>query len=149
MLRKVPSYTRFVRIRRAVVDAIVAHARRDYPNECCGVLLGQEAEAAEAVAVRNVAHDPRRRYELSPAEHIAQIKACRERSRTGAPVEVVGVYHSHPHTQAEPSPTDVRDAWPNFLYVIAGPVAGGGDIPVRGFLLDGAAFREVELVVGR
>jgi proteasome lid subunit RPN8/RPN11 len=129
------------------VDAIVAHARRDYPNECCGVLLGGEGEVAAAVPITNVASDPRRRYELSPAEHIAQIKKCRERSSSGSRVEVVGVYHSHPHTSAEPSPTDLREAWPNFVYVIAGPVVEGDDVPVRGFLLEGTTFSEVDLVV--
>ena len=129
------------------MDAIVAHARRDTPNECCGLLLGGEGLVAEAVALTNVADDPRRRYELSPAEHIAQMKKCRERSSSGSPVEVVGVYHSHPRSQAEPSPTDLREAWPNFLYVIAGPVDEASDIPVRGFVVDGATFSEVELVV--
>ena len=125
----------------------MAHARRDYPNECCGLLLGEEGEVGEAVAVTNVAADPRRRYELSPVEHIAQIRKCRERSSSGSAVEVVGVYHSHPHTPAEPSPTDLREAWPNFLYVIAGPVGEHDDVPVRGFLLEGTILNEVELVV--
>ena len=136
-----------MRIRQAVLDAIVSHARHDYPNECCGLILGDEGQIAEAVAVTNVAGDPHRRYELSPAEHIAQIKKCRERSFSGSHVEIVGVYHSHPHTPAEPSPTDLREAWPNFLYVIAGPVTEHDDIPVRGFLLDGTIFSEVALVV--
>ncbi|NOT28236.1 MAG: M67 family metallopeptidase [Acidobacteria bacterium] len=138
-----------MRIHPAVVDAIVAHARRDHPNECCGLLLGKEGQVVEAVAVTNVADDPRRRYELSPVEHIAQIKKCRERSSSGSPAEVVGVYHSHPHTPAEPSPSDLREAWPNFLYVIAGPVAEGEDVSVRGFVLDGTTFSEAELIVLR
>jgi proteasome lid subunit RPN8/RPN11 len=136
-----------VRIRQAVVDAIVAHARRDSPNECCGLLLGKEGEVTAAVPITNVAADPRRRYELSPAEHIAQIKQGRERSSSGSTIDVVGVYHSHPHTRAEPSPTDLREAWPNFVYVIAGPVVESNDVPVRGFFLEETILNEVELVV--
>ncbi len=138
-----------MRILRAAVDVITAHARRDFPNECCGLLLGIEGHILEAVPVSNIAEDPRRRYQLSPAEHIAQIRKCRERSASGTPIDVVGVYHSHPHSQPEPSPTDLREAWPNLLYVIVGPVQSGADIAVRGFLLDGTAFGEVELVVVR
>lgn len=136
-----------VQIRRAVLNAIVAHARKDSPRECCGLLLGDANEIVEAVAVTNVAGDPLRRYELSAAEHLAQIKSCRERSTSVVTVEVIGAYHSHPRTRPEPSPTDLEQACHEFLYVIAGPVAEAAPIEVRGFWLDEVVFKEVALVV--
>ena len=123
-----------MKIRQSALDAIFAHATRDAPNECCGLLIGAADEIQEAVAARNVADDPRRRYEVSPADHFAQIKRCRQEQ-----LHIVGVYHSHPHSQPVPSPTDLGLAFTDFLFVIA----GAGD--VRGYRLNDGAFEEVRL----
>src|SRR5580765_6139622 len=73
-----------VRIDREALTAIVAHARRDAPNECCGLLVGRAAGPAEAgpcvleaVAASNGASDPTKRYEISPVDYFAQIRRCR------------------------------------------------------------------------
>ena len=55
-----------MRIRADVVEAIGAHARRERPRECCGILLGTADELVEAVAAENVAAEPLRSYEVSP-----------------------------------------------------------------------------------
>jgi len=136
-----------VRVRRAVVDAIVAHARREHPRECCGLLVGDAHETIEAVAVSNVADDPLRQYVVSPAEHLAEIRRCRERSRAGATLDVIGAYHSHPHSPAQPSPTDLERACRDFLFVIAGPVSEAAGIQVRGYRLSEIEFEEVQLLV--
>lgn len=136
-----------MRVRRAVVDAIAAHARRDSPRECCGLLVGNEHEAIEAVAVANVADDPLRRFLVSPEEHLALIRRCRTRSSPESRLDVVGAYHSHPHTTATPSATDHDQACRDFLLVIAGPVNGTADVPVRGYRLSGTTLEEVQLVV--
>ena len=135
-----------MRVRREVLEAIVAHARRESPRECCGLLVGDSHQAIEAVAVTNVAEEPLRQYEVSPVEHLAQIKRCRERSSSGAPLDVIGAYHSHPRSQARPSPTDLERACQDFLFVIAGPVSEAADVPVRGYRLSGTQFEEVDLV---
>src|ERR1043166_4858788 len=66
-----------VRIDREALTAIVAHARRDAPNECCGLLVGRPGEILEAVPASNGAADPTRRYEISPIDYFAQIRRCR------------------------------------------------------------------------
>jgi len=135
-----------MRIRRVVLDAIRDHARRDSPYECCGLLIGTADEVLEAVATANVAADPLRRYEVSPVEHLAQIRRCRDASARGTTVlAVVGVYHSHPRSSSEPSPTDWEQAFEDFLYLIAGPV-GGQPIQIRGYRLTGGRFARADLL---
>jgi proteasome lid subunit RPN8/RPN11 len=137
-----------MRVRREVLEAIVAHARRENPRECCGLLVGDSHQAIEAVPVTNVAEEPLRQYEVSPVEHLAQIKRCRERSSSaGDALDVIGAYHSHPRSHARPSPTDLERACQDFLFVIAGPVSEAADVPVRGYRLNAGVFEEVQLVV--
>lgn len=139
-------YTPGVRVRRGVLEAIAAYARRASHQECCGLLIGTDGEVIEAVATANVAPDPRRRYEVAPAEHFAQIRRCRdERSRQDAALRVMGVYHSHPHSDPVPSPTDLEQAFEDFLYLIAGPVEPPGAMTIRGYRLRAGAFELVEL----
>jgi len=105
------------RIPTAVKRAIVAHARRDRPNECCGLLLGRGNAVQFALPMTNVLASPTR-YRISDAAHIE----CRRFLRAFAPeLSVVGVYHSHPAGAAEPSPRDLAEAmYPDWLYVIVG-----------------------------
>jgi proteasome lid subunit RPN8/RPN11 len=137
-----------MRIRQAAIETIVAHARRDAPRECCGLLIGTDIEVTEVVPASNEAGDPLRRYEVSPIEHLAQIRRCREVAKTtGVNVGVVGAYHSHPRSAPEPSPTDREQAFEDFLYVIAGPVGGGLSLDVRAYRLRNGHFEAVELIV--
>src|SRR6185295_3038471 len=94
------------RIPTAVTRAIVAHARRDHPNECCGLLLGRRGAVQFALPMENVLASPTR-YRISDAAHIE----CRRFLRSFAPeLSIVGVYHSHPAGTAEPSPRDLAEA---------------------------------------
>jgi proteasome lid subunit RPN8/RPN11 len=136
-----------MRVHHAVLDAIVAHARRDAPRECCGLLVGTSTEVLEAVAATNAAEDPLRRYEVPAVEHLAQIKRCREMSRNGLAVSVLGSYHSHPRSAPEPSPTDLEYAFEEFLYLIAGPVQTEKRLDIRGFRFKDARFEAVALTV--
>ena len=80
------------------------------PDEVCGLLFGT-ADTIEAVqACRNVASDPRRRFEIDPAALLRAYRAA----RTGGPA-LLGCYHSHPGGEAMPSPCDAvaaaADGW--------------------------------------
>jgi proteasome lid subunit RPN8/RPN11 len=137
-----------MKIRPRVLDAIRAHAMRDRPRECCGILVGVEDEVVEAVAAANVAADPLRRYEVSPADHFAQMKRCRASAGAGAhALRIVGVYHSHPHSAPVPSPTDRAQAFEEYLYVIAGPADGSASFGIRGYRLASGTFEDVALTV--
>src|SRR4030095_10291806 len=63
-----------VRIDREALTAIVAHARRDAPNECCGLLVGRPGEILEAVPASNGAAEPAKRYEIPTVDYFAQIR---------------------------------------------------------------------------
>lgn len=135
---------------QAVLDAIVAHARRERPRECCGLLIGTADGVAEAVPTRNVARDPERRYEISPVDHFAQIKRCRALGQEGSPVlRIVGAYHSHPRSAPEPSPTDLEQAFEEFVYMIAGPVTDDDRCEIRAYVFRAGVFEPLTLTLQR
>jgi proteasome lid subunit RPN8/RPN11 len=99
----------------SVEAAIIAHAVRDAPCECCGLLIGTQHDVTDVWPARNVADDPLRRYVVDPQDHVRALRHARERG-----VDVIGAYHSHPRTAAEPSPTDASQAFSDFFWIIAG-----------------------------
>jgi [CysO sulfur-carrier protein]-S-L-cysteine hydrolase len=97
----------------SVLDAMAAHARDEAPNECCGLLVGTPSRIDESVRTKNLAASPAR-FLVDPREHIALTRRLRGSGR-----QVVGAYHSHVHSVAEPSPSDVAEAhYPEFVYVV-------------------------------
>lgn len=97
--------------------AIVAHARRDRPRECCGLLVGRGRRVAFAVAATNV-DASETRFRLDDREHVTLRRALRA---FRPPLDIVGVYHSHPAGEAWPSETDIAEAaYPTWLYLIVG-----------------------------
>jgi proteasome lid subunit RPN8/RPN11 len=125
----------------SVLDRIAEHARRDAPRECCGLLIGGASRIDEALALENRAVDPLRRYEIDPRDYLAAVKRCR-----GTAHEVIGAYHSHVHSSAEPSATDLAEAVNGFLYLIAGPLAGNVPLQIRAYRLMGGNFQTLRLV---
>ena len=123
-----------LRIREQEIDAIRRHGARDYPNECCGVLVGEAEEAEkqvrEALPLKNLRTDhelaqkllplespgsesEKNRFLIDPREQIRVEKEARARG-----LEVVGFYHSHPDHPARPSKYDRDHAWPWYSYII-------------------------------
>jgi proteasome lid subunit RPN8/RPN11 len=131
-----------IRVLPEVIAAIEAHARADAPRECCGLLLGTTTDSERAIqraeATRNLASTPTR-YDIDPADHF---RILRDARRSG--LTVLGAYHSHPQSVPVPSPTDLAEGLPNFLYIITTLLHV--EPRVRGYYLDGAAYREVRLV---
>ena len=103
-----------MRISQSLVDEMVAHAREDLPNECCGMIGGRDGEATEVVRVANAAASPLR-YEMDPQ---GQYDALKSIEADGG--ELLAIYHSHTKSAAYPSQTDVNQAvaWPEQVYVI-------------------------------
>ena len=123
-----------LRIKAEHRDLINRHGARDYPSECCGVLLGtadgELKHVVEVVALRNLRHDPRRAQELLPvADPVGETERNRflldpldqlrvEKDARARRLEVLGYYHSHPDHPARPSDYDCEHAWPWYSYVI-------------------------------
>ena len=100
------------------------HAGRDYPKECCGILIGCfEPERTLVTRVLQTENQrrlrARDRYEISPQD---LLRAMRE--ATDSDEDVVGYYHSHPDRLALPSSTDTSTAWPGVSYVIVAVTEG-------------------------
>ena len=129
-----------ITIAAGAVAGIVAHARREAPRECCGLLLGAPATVDAIVPARNLARGVAR-YRVDPRDHFRAIRIAR-----AAGLAVVGAYHSHPRSPATPSPTDVAEAaFDDFLYLIVS-LAGTRAPVVRAYRPAARAFVRVRLV---
>lgn len=122
-----------------VVARMVAHARETVPLECCGLLIGMDDRIVEAIPTRNIAASPTR-FVIEARDHIEGQRRARARG-----FEIVGFYHSHPHSPAEPSATDRAEAsYPDHLYAIVGLQNRAPDI--RLYRLTDGNFRQVPFV---
>jgi proteasome lid subunit RPN8/RPN11 len=95
------------------------HGVRDYPYECCGLLLGRFDERGKTVRetypISNAREESakRNRFLIEPEELMRG-----ERYARANDLEVVGFYHSHPDSPAVPSQYDLEHAWPTYSYII-------------------------------
>ena len=147
-----------LRIDQATHDAIVAHAKRDHPNEACGVVAGPEGSdrPERFIPMVNAAGSPTY-YEFDSQDLLALYKDMWARDE-----EPVVIYHSHTATEAYPSRTDIaRAEEPNAHYVLvstartfAGEAFSGGDgnsdgpVSFRSYrIIDGTVTEERVTVV--
>ena len=105
---------------------IRAHGAETYPEECCGALLGRDAdpdrprEILALLPLVNQRRDsPRNRFSVSPRDVMEAEKTAIARG-----MEVIGWYHSHPDHPARPSAYDRENAWPWYSYVIVSVQSG-------------------------
>jgi len=101
-------------------EKIRSHGVQDYPNECCGALLGRDAGDGEQREILNVfplvnqrEDSPQNRFSVSSRDVIAA-----ERAANAQGLSVVGWYHSHPDHPARPSEYDREHAWQWYSYII-------------------------------
>lgn len=109
--------------------AVTAHGERGYPDEVCGLLIGErrngEKVVREVVAVDNAweqLDERRRRFMIEPEVILREERRARDAGK-----EILGFYHSHPDHPARPSETDREFAWPVYSYVIQSVAAGRAD----------------------
>ena len=112
------------------LDQIREHGVRDYPYECCGLLLGRYGAEGKVVTetypISNAREESakRNRFLIEPVELMRGERYARERD-----LEVVGFYHSHPDSPAVPSQYDLEHAWPTYSYIIVSTSAdSSGDL---------------------
>jgi proteasome lid subunit RPN8/RPN11 len=129
-----------LKIKSEHLKSIRLHGEKDFPNECCGILLGLAQGARKAVSevvpLSNLRTDPdraqeilpldtpgteseRNRFLIDPREQLRVEKEARARA-----LDVLGYYHSHPDHPARPSFYDRDHAWPWYSYVIVSVVRG-------------------------
>ena len=104
-----------MRIPRTLFDELIAHARADAPNECCGMIASRNGEAVAVHRATNTAASPLR-YEMDPKDQLRVFEALDD-----AGLDVGAIYHSHTRSDPLPSQTDINLAfYPDALYVIVG-----------------------------
>jgi proteasome lid subunit RPN8/RPN11 len=104
-----------MRIPRTLFDELIAHARADAPNECCGMIASRNGDAVAVHRAKNAAASPLR-YVIDGREQY-QIQTAIEDEG----LELGAIYHSHTRSAPEPSETDINLAfYPDALYVIVG-----------------------------
>ncbi len=135
--------TEFV-LQEAVFAAMRAEVAGWAPEEACGMAAGRPGEAERTFPVANRLHSATR-FEMDPLE---QLRGLQQIEAAG--LELVAIYHSHPHGPPHPSPTDVEEfAYPGVVYLIwsAEPGADPAGWTVRAFDMDITPAREIPIVL--
>jgi len=129
-----------MRIPRRIYEELLAHAREDAPNECCGLIGGEDGVAKTVYRARNAEASPLR-YNLDPQD---QFRIMTEMEEKGE--ELSAIYHSHTASPAYPSQTDINlAAYPDTLYLIVSLAEGEKDL--RGFRIEDGEVSEVDLAL--
>lgn len=140
-----------IRITDDNIAEITAHAERDYPHECGGLLLGHfDAETGKTVTeilpMENTADFERRhdRVLIEPRSVMRAERYARERG-----IDVIGYYHSHPDDEAVPSQFDLDHALPVWSYIIVS-VREGKAVDLRSWKMenDRSKFNKEEINKG-
>jgi proteasome lid subunit RPN8/RPN11 len=130
-----------MRIPRELYDQIIAHARADAPNECCGMIASRDGEAVQVYPTKNAAASPLR-YEIDGAEQY-RIQMAIEDDQ----LDLGAIYHSHTRSEPYPSQTDINLAfYPDSLYLIIGLAAGEPE--VKAYEIRDGKVQVAELQVG-
>jgi proteasome lid subunit RPN8/RPN11 len=133
-----------VLIASALLDELIAHAREEAPNECCGVVaveVGEPARAARVHRAVNTAASPLR-FEVDGLELLRTLEEIEQEGR-----QLGAIYHSHTRTAPYPSQTDINFAanWPGVEWIIVG-LADDGQAPhAQSYLIEGGEIKEVSL----
>ena len=131
-------------------NEIAAHGERDYPYECCGLLLGSFASEGvkivrEIYPISNAREESakRNRFLIRPEEFIRG-----ERQAEESGLQVIGFYHSHPDHPAVPSQYDLEHAWPVYSYIVVA-VDSGAAREIRSWEMqtDRSRFIEEEISI--
>jgi [CysO sulfur-carrier protein]-S-L-cysteine hydrolase len=130
-----------MRIAAELYEQMVEHAKREAPNECCGMVGCNNGAAVKVYPATNSEASPFR-FMIEPRE---QLRIHTEIEDAG--LELGAIYHSHTRTEPRPSQTDINfgKGWPGVVWIIVG--LAGSAIDVRAFTIDDGAVSDAELDV--
>jgi len=131
-------------IPKKIWESMQEHAARDAPLEACGLVNGRiekgSFQAVDLIPTTNILHSPTR-YQIDPHE---QLNAFNEMESGG--LELVAIYHSHPHGPEVPSTIDIKGAYyPESVHLIWSTHSGAWNC--RGFLIHNDTVQEVGLII--
>lgn len=132
-----------VRVPREVLADMLRHVDAGYPNEACGVLAGDAGRVTRHYPAVNASDTPRTFSEIAPAELLTIWNDIDSHDW-----QALAYYHSHPETQAYPSPRDVlwSHGWPGTYYIIFSFADRAAPV-VRAFLIEGDTIHEHRIEV--
>ncbi|MBI2856374.1 MAG: M67 family metallopeptidase [Chloroflexi bacterium] len=121
---------------------MVAHALQDDPNECCGILAGKDGHIGKLYRMINAEASPYR-YKMDPKELLRTYNEIDDKGW-----DIIGIYHSHTHSEAYPSATDVRLAtWPDARYILVS-LLDRENPPIRAFQIEDGKVTEEDIKIG-
>jgi proteasome lid subunit RPN8/RPN11 len=127
-------------IESSLLDQLIAHAREEAPDECCGMVASRDGHAERVYRATNTAHSPLR-YEIDGSE---QYRIQTEIEDAG--LDLGAIYHSHTRSAPYPSQTDINLAfYPDSLYIIVG--LAGEQPDVRTYRIVDGQVEEVGLEI--
>ena len=136
----IPAHRAILRMSAEIAAQIVEHARSGYPAEVCGLVAGRDGVATAAYPGRNISPTPADTYELDH-DTLARVFDFED-----AGLELVAIYHSHPHGPETPSPTDIAHAFYTRIASTSSSASLTPDRPVvRGFRITVEGVREIAL----
>ena len=129
-----------MRISRALLDDVIAHARADSPNECCGMIASRDGEAVAVHRARSAYPSPLR-YDIDSRDLYRIMTEIED-----AGLELGAIYHSHTRSAPLPSQTDINLAfYPDALYIIVG--VAGEEADVRAWRIADGSVEEAGLEI--
>lgn len=127
---------------RQLVNQILHQAQASPDLEVCGLITAKDGRPRRCIPVPNVSDQPQRLFAMDPKQQIDAQRRMREQGE-----ELFGIYHSHPHSPAEPSDADLEQAgYPEALYIIVS-LNTKGVLEMRGFRLKDGKAELVQLEI--
>lgn len=127
---------------RTLVNQILHKAQMSPDIEVCGLIAAKNGRPTRFIPIANVARQPRRLFTMDPRQQIDAMRRMREQGE-----ELFGIFHSHPHSPATPSATDLSEAgYPDALYLIVS-LNTKGVLEMCGYRLVAGQAEEVALEI--
>jgi proteasome lid subunit RPN8/RPN11 len=130
-----------IQIPEPIYQRMIEHAKREQPLECCGILGGKGKTVEKAFEMQNV-EGSSIRYSISPQDQLRVFEEMDQES-----MEMIAIYHSHPHTIPFPSEIDVKMAFYPEMSSIIVSLKEENDPVIRGFLIREEAIYPEEIQV--
>lgn len=128
------------RLPRSLVNRLLHEAQLKAEFEICGLIGARDGQPLHVYPIKNIAPDPKTRFQMDPEQQIAAMQTLRERGET-----LFAIYHSHPTAPASPSEEDLQQAaYPEALYLIIS-LNTKGVLEMRGFCQTDQGMKEVVL----
>ncbi len=120
-----------IELPRTIVNQILSHAQHYPEQEICGLIAARDGIPEQIYRIHNSAAQPQKLFEMDPEQQIDAMRSMRESGE-----QLFAIYHSHPHSPALPSVTDLHEAaYPDTLYLIVS-LDTKGVLQLKGFYLD-------------